>query len=339
MQAVVDLMSKQAENTSGSQIILEELKQIYGYNVDAELNQDHTEEIVDRLRQDKQEIEARASMIKANLVEGLATLFDPDGDTYLDYLNAISEWHNQLHPDQKLETSHWQSRATRTILQALPKLQDVEKMFLETIPAAPGFEFGKVDDWSHDQAAGYLSQFENALKMIEDSLPKVPIPIWETSGDVSLTLRGAHVVEFSGSVRLEVKAPAEGITVRVTKNEDPVSAKQFHTVAHPNPWSTEITESCSYHLVSQSSHGDFGKVVRIGLTNLDDGYRLIAEDRPKLLPSERQYRFRNPIDKRGLVVLLLDIISHLRSDQLIAAADIVGAFQEAVNAELPDSEG
>ena len=340
VQAVVDLMSKQAENISGSQIILEELKQIYGYNADAELNEDDTGEILDGLRQDKQEIEARASTIKANLVKGLATLFKPAGETYLDYLNAISEWHNQLHPDQKLETADWQSTTTRTILQALPKLQDVEKMFLETIPAAPGFGFGKVNDWSHDQSTGYLGKFENALKMIENSLPQIPEPIWKPSvEEPPLSYQGTHVVKFSGTVTLEVKAPAEGFRVRVTKNEDPVKAKQFVTVDKQQPWSEEITESCNYYLVSQSVHGDFSKVVRIAFTNRDEDYRLIAESAPKLEPGEREYRFRNPVDKRGLVVLLQDIIGHLKTDQLIPAADIAGAFQEAVETELSGSEG
>ena len=96
-------MSKQADNPSGSQLILEEIKQIYGYSPDAELNDDDVGEIIDGLRRDKQEIETKAEAIKGNLVKGLASLFEPAGETYLDYLNAISEWHKQLHPDQKLE--------------------------------------------------------------------------------------------------------------------------------------------------------------------------------------------------------------------------------------------
>jgi len=339
VQAVVDLMSKQAENTSGSQIILEELKQIYDYNADAELNEDDTEEIIERLSQDKQDIETRAGAIKADLVKGLASFFKPADETYLDYLNAINEWHKGLHPDQKMETADWQSQATRTILQALPKLQDVEKMFLETIPAASGFGLGKVDDWSYDQSESYLSMFKNALNMIEKSLPKVPVPIWETSVEPSPGLEGSHSVKFSGVVNLQVSAPAEGVSVRVTMNEDPVAAKQFITIAEHQTRTMEITESCSYHLVSQNSQGDFGNVVRILFTNRDDGYKLIAESAPKLMPGEREYRFRNPIDKRGLVVLLRDMIGHLRKDQLISTEDIVSAFHEAVDSELPDSKG
>lgn len=338
-QALVDFMSKEADNVSGSQLLLEETKAIYGYSADAELNDDDTGEIVHRLQQDKGEIETRASAIKATLVKSLASSFQPAGETYVDYVNAISAWNNQLHPDQKLETADWQTPATRTILQALPKLQDVEEMFLQTIPAAPGFEIGKVDNWSHDQSTSYLALFENALKTIEDSLPKVPEPIWETSVAPALSYQGAHSVKFSGVVKLQVSAPGEGFTVRVTRNEDPVTARQFETVEAKQPWTTEVTESCSYHLVSESSQGDFGKVVRISFTNRDEGYKLIAEDVPKLEPQEREYRFRNPVDKRGLLVLLRDIISHLKSDQIISTADIAAAMQEAVDTELTDSEG
>jgi len=338
-QALVDLMSREADSVSGSQLMLEEIKRIYGYSPDAELNDHDATEIINGLIEDKEAIETKASGIKTDLVKSLAGLFKPAGETYLDYVNAISAWNNQLHPDQKLETADWQTPATRTILQALPKLQDVEKMFLDTIPAAVGFALGKVDDWSHDQSSSYLGLFENALKKIEDSLPKVPEPIWDTSVKPTLTYQGAHYVKFSGTVTLNVSAPGDGFTVRLTRNEDPVTARQFVTIDTKEPWSTEISESCTYHLVSESSQGDFGQVVRISFTNQDDGYKLIAEDAPKLEPQEREYRFRNPVDKRGLVVLLRDIISHLKGDQLIPPADIAAAMQEAVDTELPDGKG
>ena len=338
-QAFVDFMSKEADNVSGSQLLLEETKAIYGYSADAELNDEDSGEIVLRLQEDKNEIETRARAIKATLVKSLASLFQPAGETYIDYVNAISAWTNQLHPDQKLETADWQTPASRTILQGLPKLQDVEKMFLQTIPQARGFELGKVDDWSHDLSSSYLGLFESALKKIEDSLPKVPEPVWDTSVDPAASYQGTHNVRFSGTVTLKVSTPGDGFTVRVTRTEDPATAKQFETVKAKQPWTTEVTESCSYYLVSESSQGDFSRVVRIGFTNRDEGYKLIAENAPKLEPQEREYRFRNPVDKRGLIVLLRDIIGHLKSDQIISTADIAAAMQEAADTALTDSKG
>ena len=69
--------------------------------------------------------------------------------------------------------------------------------------------------------------------------------------------------------------------------------------------------------------GDFSE-------NLDEGYKLIAETAPKLDPSERQYRFRNPVDRQGLLVLLKDIIQHVIKDGRIQVSDIITAFKEAL---------
>lgn len=339
-QALADLMSKQADNASGSQIMLEEIKQIYGYGMNADLDDQDAVEIVARLKQDKEDIETRANAIRSDLVTTLAGLFQPAGDTYHDYTGAISAWHKGLHPDQKLETADWQSAASRSILQAIPKAQDVEKLFLETIPAANGFGLGKVDNWSQDQSASYVNLFRDALNKIETSLPKVPAPVWTPS--VASTpgyYPGTHTVKYSSKVELEVASPGEGIVVRVTRNEDPVKAKQFETVSYQAPLKVTVTESCTYQLVSQNSQGDFSQVVRIAFTNTDDGHRLIAENTPKLDPQEREYRFRNPVNKHGLLVLLHDIIGHLRKDQLIPASDIRAAFEEVVGAELSSDKG
>ncbi|NMC35015.1 MAG: hypothetical protein GYA36_21550, partial [Veillonellaceae bacterium] len=101
---------------------------------------------------------------------------------------------------------------------------------------------------------------------------------------------------------------------------------------------TDVTESCTYWMVAQNSQGEFSNVLRVGFTNLDEGYKLIAETAPKLDPGEREYRFRNPVDKTGLIVLLRDIISHLKQDQRIAPDEIREAFNEAVKGQLPKDQ-
>jgi len=328
--SLVDMLSRLCEETAGSEVFLEEIKQIYGYSPDAELTEANALEIIEQLDGDKELIEARADSIKTSLVAELSAFFEPQGDTYKDYADAIYLWYSSLHPDQKVLTAEWQSPASRTLLEAVPKLQDLEKMLLETIPAAPGFKLGSVDDWSHNQSASYVSVFQDALKKIEDSLPRVPAPIWSTSVEEAAEYQGVPIIKYHGSVKLVVQVPEDGSSVRVTINEDPRQSKQYTTVEEYEPWETEVAESCSYLMVTQNAQGDFSKVVRLNFTNLDDGYKLISETAPKLDPSERQYRFRNPVDRHGLVVLLKDIIAHLKNDQRIPMNEIIAGFQEAI---------
>jgi hypothetical protein len=51
-------------------------------------------------------------------------------------------------------------------------------------------------------------------------------------------------------------------------------------------------------------------------------------------PKERIYRFKNPGDKVGLIVLLRDIISHIKQDHMITDADILAAIEETIRDEF-----
>ena len=334
VSAFVDLLAKHSDSNVGSQVLLEELRQIYGYSPDAELEEADAREIIQQLRADKDTVETRASCIKSSLIKSLSELFQPQADTYLAYLEAVSTWYSNLHPDQRLLKADWQSETSRAVLEAVQKLEHVEKTLLEVLPASYGFGLGEVDDWSYDQSASYINVFTDALKKIEESLPKVPPPIWTTDVEATQGLAGRPVVQYHGTVKLTVRAPQEGLRVKVAKNEDPRSVKQFVTVERGTAWATTVTESCSYWMVAQNAQGDFSNVIRVGFTNLDEGCKLVSETAPKLDPAEREYRFRNPTHRSGLVALLIDIIDHLRNDARIPRDDILAAFEEAVESRL-----
>ena len=133
--------------------------------------------------------------------------------------------------------------------------------------------------------------------------------------------------------------PREGVEVRVTRNEDPRKAKQFVTVEKGIPWETEVTESCTYWLVAQNGQSEFSNVIQVNFTNVDEGYKLIHETAMKLDEADREYRFRNPVDRNALVVLLKDIIAHLKNDKRIPPGEIRSAFDQAVADQLVDDAG
>jgi hypothetical protein len=328
---LVDFLTKNAEANAGSQILLEQIKTIYGYSPDAEIGNDEVNEIVEKLKKDKHEIDSQASTIKTNIITQLSTLFHPEGDTYQEYSNAINVWLKTLLPEQKILTADWQTPATKTVLEALQKLIDIEKTFLEVIPNAHGFTLGKVDDWSYDQTSGYLNKFQDALKKIENSLPKVSPPVFSCSASITQSYQGGWEVKYHGSTVMKVSTPESGVKVRVTKNEDPLIAKMFEMVEN-TPIEIEVEESCTYFLVTMNSQNEFSKVERISFTNLDDESKLIPDAAPELI--DRIYRFKNPSDKIALIVLLKDVIEHIKQDQIISDSEILAAFEEAVQAKL-----
>lgn len=332
-QGLVDFITKHHEGNSGSQILLEQIKQIYGYNPDAELGNDETQKIITELKVDKEEIDSRATKIKTNIVSQLSKLFDPEGETYHDYANAINDWVKSLHPDQKLLTAHWQTPSTKTVLEALQRLINIEDTFLEVIPNALGFTFGKVDDWSHDQTISYINKFQDALHKIETSLPKVPSPVIKCNSELNESYQGSWEVKYHSSTILTISSPEPGLKVKVTKNEDPLSAKQFITV-DLQPHEIEVVESCTYYMVTVNGQNETSRVERISFTNLDDESKLIPEPAPKLDPKDRIYRFKNPSDKMGLKVLLKDIIDHIKLDNLINDEDILAVLDDLKQEEI-----
>lgn len=210
-------------------------------------------------------------------------------------------------------------------------MQDIEKTFLEVMPSAVGFSIlGKVDHWTSDQSQRYLSLLEEGLNQIDKGLPKIPLPKWESSKKPKPEYMGITPVDFYGSVKLKVSSPGKGIGVRISKNEDPRDAKQFISVEPGSDKLIEISESYHYLLVAENDQGDYSRVVNLKFTNLEEGYRLISDTSPKLDPAEREYRFRNPVDKQGLRVLLLDLVSHLHEDKKLKSKDILEVLQEVI---------
>lgn len=335
---LVDFFSKYADNPAGYAVFLEEIKRIYGFSPDAELEENQTQEIITGLTNDKKLIENRSEDIKSNLVECLSGLFNPPGKTYKYYTEAIHKWYENLHPDQKLVNADWQTPTTKSLLDAIPKLQDLEKMLLETIPESWGFRIGKVDDWSQDQSENYIIKFKDALEKINNSLPKVPAPLWKATVEPTSVYQGVPDIRYRNSVTLTVIVPEGGKCVRVTKGFDPIHAKQFESVDKSSNWSIDIEESCAYFLVTQNDQGEFSKVAQLNFTNLDEGNKLIFDkgEQIPIDPEERVFRFNQPVDKPGLVVLLEDIVEKLQSvninsDKRISDRDMIEAFQEIIN--------
>lgn len=330
---LVDFLTKFSEMNAGSQLLLEEIKQIYGFNRDAELDNKEAEEIIEKLLEDKQLIETRAKEIKDNLISKLANLFSPEGETYHDYSTSIHNWVKNLHPEQKILNADWQTPVTKTILEALTKLTDIEKTFFEIIPSVYGFGIGKVDDWSHDQSDSYVKKFNDGLKKINNSLPKIPIPIIECSHEIQQSFGNVKEVKFHGSSKITVKVPEVGLKIKITQNENPINARQFEIVENESEV-IDVTESGTYYFISINDHNEHSTIYQLVMTNLDDDSKLISEPNPQLNPVDRLYRFKNPGDKIGLIVLLKDIIAHIRQDNIISNTDILNAFVETIKSEF-----
>lgn len=330
-------MLAEIENISTvSQIFLDKLKVVYGYSEEAELDDSQAKEIIKKLNENKGEIENHAGEIRDNIIHGIGRLFVPEGNTFLDYQDAIRNWVNDLHPDQKLKNANWQTQQSITLIEALPTMTDIKQMLLDNIPVQPSFGFGKVNDWGSDKTEDFVQRFREALAVVNNGLPKVEPPTFEIPMAAEPNpFGGDPVYKYHGSIDVVISSPV-GVMVRVAKNEDPRTAKQFELVNSNRPLKTTITDSSSLQLVSQNTNGEFSKVVRVSFRNLNDDYKLIPEPQGRLEKAEMYYSFRNPVNPQGLSTLLRDLFSRLEADGKISREDLASAVKEAIKSYFGD---
>jgi len=326
-----DVLSRLSQENSAAQCFLDDILVVFGYNSDVALKERDTKEILNMIKQVRLEIEEAGKNIKLSLIQNVGTEFDSTGDTYKDHLEAVHAWFENLHPEQKQINAEWQTPLSKAIIEATQMMQDIEKTFLEVIPSSGGLgSIGKVDDWTSDNSQRYLALLREGLEQIRESLPKVPLPIWKADSDPGTEYGGIIPVKFHGSLNLDIKSPKQRIKVRISKNEDPRKSKQFITLEPDAKKSIVVEESCSYFFVAENDQGDFSRVIHLNLTNLDEEYRLIIEPSPKLDPEDRTYRFRNPVEKQGLKVLLVDIFDHIQEEKRITKKEIIKILEELI---------
>ena len=126
------------------------------------------------------------------------------------------------------------------------------------------------------------SLFRTAKDAIDNGFPKLPAPEWETIVEPGTSSHESDFISYSNEVELSVTAPI-GVIVRLTKDADPTTAKQFELIGEGTSKAFSVTESCSYYLVSNAD-GEFSKVVKLDFRNQNDDYGLIPEPQAKLEP-------------------------------------------------------
>jgi hypothetical protein len=331
-QKFAELMTNNETLATAAQSFLDELKIVNGFDPGANIDEAQAHDILKEIESCKQTLESYAETIKHTVVTAIGALFSPQGSTYLDYGDAIRTWYNALHKDQKDKLARWQTASSRTLLDALNRISDAQKLILEDVPASQAFNVGKVDDWTYDRTNEYVERFRNAKDIIDNGLPKLPAPEWETTQNPGISSHENDLIGYSNQVELSVTAPA-GVVVRVTKDSDPIQAKQFELVGEGTSKTFSVTNSCSYYLVSNAA-GEFSKVVKLTFRNEDDDYKLIPETQAKLEPGRRFYSFRNPVNQNGLRVLLSNLVQQIRNDGLLSEEDISQALNEIITNQL-----
>ena len=329
-QQLASFLTENQEKQGISTALIEKIKEAYGYNSDAELDEHQTSTLISELKTDKNILESYADGIKARIVREISQKFTPEGDTYQDYSDAIRDWVNNLHPDQKNRYANWCTDATNSLIDSFTTMTDINKTLLEVIPSAPGFDFGNMDSWGYDRTEEFLERFSIVFDKIQNALPKVAPPIWKVSPKATKVNHDSFAVKYNGESVLNVTA-ASGTSARISQDQDPTVAIQYDEINNESEWEHTIKNNCEIFIVSVDKEGNFSRILRFRFQNLDEEYKLIPDTQGKLIPKERTYKFRNPTNKEALVVMLKDVAQKIKQDGFISLGNIKEAFKEAEN--------
>jgi hypothetical protein len=287
-------------------LVLEQLQTAYSFAEDAQITDGSQSAILEGLKRDKAAIEGGARRIQEALITRLMTPFHPASDFYSDYQVAIENWYKDLGEEQRDLYAKWHSHASRTVVQRLKAIVNIEQTFFEQLPADAGFGLGKVENWHRDRSDEYVQMLEAALNHIAAHRIKIADPVWKIRGvHRKEELQAQSQILFRGGVVLEVRLPEGGSSVLVTDSgEDPRTALQRQVVK--DNFEQSVTRSCVVKLVSQGGDGSFGRVVTLSFVNEDRKYEIAPLTQQQLL--EREFKFVYPEDRAALIVLLSSIL-------------------------------
>lgn len=174
-------------------LVLGELQTVAGYDAAELVTPERAAELLEALRTAKERIESTPVRVEGLVREGLCQIFSVEGHTWEDLADAVRAWYNALDSHQRSQAAKWHSDASKPLVQLFVDLSDCRRLFLEELPARPGYNFRPVRDWNTNLIRDYLGKLQEGLGHVEKNRIKVTPP--------SRTLIGEHQEETEGDVR------------------------------------------------------------------------------------------------------------------------------------------
>lgn len=313
----------EAPGLSTHELILRRIGLAYGLDPESVLTKAEAKNIGVELGKDKQQIQDKSNLFKDHLINRLITIFSPSSKQYADYFRALATWYKGLTDAQRDENwkEYRNSPSALSLVRTARTAKDIETALLKDLPTSAGFGLGVVEAWQRDRSDEYVGLLHAAFEYIERHRSTLAIPAWNVAGaQQSIETSSGHEVTFRKNIKLTVQPGDSKSTVRlISSNEDPREAKQYQRIKKSE--TIEISKSMTVRMVAEGNQNEYGDILQISFTNLDDIYQAVPS--PELPLGYEKWQFGFPADREAVIVLLNSITARILEKKILGADEII----------------
>jgi|GEM_PF-6795549 len=275
-------LAKNMDQINPRDLILDELKAVYGYDREKPLKDEQVSGLLSEINKSMEMISGSYIKIGSQLMKNIKELFGPG------WLAGLSEI-------QRDPGHQGQSRKSRKMLEAMAEEKDEDKLFLEKLPVEFGFK--PLGSWSVDHSEAYLAELKKAKEHIEERVYTIPLPLFKAyARDLTEQSTGDHGyrLKYRGRIRIGFTPGQDGGKVYVTTDgSDPQSSRQEKSYI-------ETDDDIEIRACTADERGRCGRYLFLKLINENNRYR--ARDG---LEFEQGSIFDGPEDRDVVISVVL----------------------------------
>jgi hypothetical protein len=182
--------------------LFDELPFAFGFDRGGAITEGNVQALEAELRNQKEVLERAPGGVEERIFNGVRALFNVQGSTVSDTLEAMTAWYNGLDSQQRDAHGGYHSNESKPLVTHLQSATDWRETFLTKIPNSPDYGMRAVRDWSGDRVEEYLSRLQSGKAHIEANRIKVEPPQIKPSGSYEWTEGKTAVVSGQGEVGL-----------------------------------------------------------------------------------------------------------------------------------------
>ncbi|MBZ9688458.1 hypothetical protein G9F72_019190 [Clostridium estertheticum] len=334
----IDIFNK-IDRVNIRDFILEDIKTIYGYDIQDLILKEKVPEIISNFKKDKEKIEKGYYIIRDKLFTEIKNIFDAKDATYTEINSAIDKWMEGLAESQKSFMNELQNEDSKPLVMHFGKFSDCEKLFMDTLPES--YNIGKVKNWSINKTDSYVQKIKSGKTHVEQGLYSVNMPQYKLTGksvyDASLSDVNKEVT-YIGKINLEIIPDSENMKIYITSNgSDPkdINSQREESV---NRFKYDTKKDETIRFCGVDNEGKFSKVIKLNLVNKDNIY--ISKYLPKtgytiginaLEETEPEIQVTLPKDEESLIKCIRSVIDKVKTNYNLKDAQFIKALKALLN--------
>ena len=267
----IEVMEK-IEARDAHSFLFDELPTSFGTDAGMAITQEIVTTLGEQLPFEKETLETALAIVENRIMEAVRSIFIVEQSTYIDILEAIRNWYNNLDLQQKDAYARWQNNDSKPLVLHLRSIDSLQDTFLIKIPASPEYSMKPVREWMTDQVSEYVGRLERGKNRIDANRLKVEAAEVTFEGDYIRENDGR--VFFKDQIRLIFQHTNSTVRIYVVEgNADPMDASAPRERVNKGE-SLEIRDNKKIKIAVQDKDGNWSQIETIQLINEHEKYEI-----------------------------------------------------------------